>query len=121
MFVSYLRDELRRAEAEGEGEAGSPLTGSPTWGSIPGPRDHDLNRRQKLNHLSHSGAPTAPPPFSLKAMVYGLLPDHQEERHGLLINHALHCLCDLVQVTYPAVRLNFPEYKMGVSQGLSVK
>ena len=27
-------------------------------GSIPGPWDHDLSRRQKLNPLSHPGAPT---------------------------------------------------------------
>jgi len=30
---------------------------SPMWDSIPGPRDHDLSRRQTLNHLSHPGAP----------------------------------------------------------------
>ena len=29
--------------------------GSPTWGLIPGPRDHDLSWRQKLNRLSHPG------------------------------------------------------------------
>ena len=27
------------------------------WGLIPGPWDHDLNRRQQLNPLSHAGAP----------------------------------------------------------------
>ena len=26
---------------------------SPIWDSIPGPQDHDLSRRQMLNHLSH--------------------------------------------------------------------
>jgi len=25
------------------------------WGSVPGPGDHDLSRRQMLNHLSHPG------------------------------------------------------------------
>ena len=28
------------------------------WGSIPGPRDHDLSQRQTLNQLSHPGAPS---------------------------------------------------------------
>ena len=27
------------------------------WGSIPGPWDHDLSRRQMLNRLSHPGIP----------------------------------------------------------------
>jgi len=27
------------------------------WGSIPGPRDHDLSRKQTLNGLNHPGAP----------------------------------------------------------------
>ena len=34
---------------------------SSTRGSIPRPWDHDLNRRQPLNHLNHPG--TFPPPF----------------------------------------------------------
>ena len=29
---------------------------SPTWGSIPGPWDHDVSRRQTLHQLSHPGA-----------------------------------------------------------------
>ena len=32
--------------AEGEEEAGHPLSKEPTWGSIPGHCDHDLSRRQ---------------------------------------------------------------------------
>ncbi len=27
------------------------------WGSIPGPQDHDVNARQTLNRLSHTGGP----------------------------------------------------------------
>ena len=43
-----------------EAEDGHQLRGvSPTQGSIPGPWDHDLSRRQTLNRLSHPGAPTA--------------------------------------------------------------
>ena len=42
--------------AEGEGEADSPLSRELMRGLIPGPWDHDLSRRQMLNHLSHSGA-----------------------------------------------------------------
>ena len=40
-----------------EGEADSQLSRSPMWGSIPGPWDYDLSRRQTLNPLSHSGTP----------------------------------------------------------------
>ena len=32
---------------------------SSTWGSVPGPRNHDLSWRQTLHRLSHPGAPTA--------------------------------------------------------------
>ena len=31
--------------------------GTPTWGSIPGPWDHDLSPRQTVNQLSHPGTP----------------------------------------------------------------
>ena len=56
LFI-YLID---RAQAEGEGEADSPLSREPMWGSIPGPWDHDLSQtlRQTLNQLSN---PCAPP------------------------------------------------------------
>jgi len=27
------------------------------WGSIPGPQDHDLSKRQTLDRLSHPGTP----------------------------------------------------------------
>ena len=45
--------------AEGDREADSLLSREPDakWGSISGPQDHDLNRRQPLNWLSHPGAP----------------------------------------------------------------
>ena len=35
--------------AQEEGEADSPLSREPNAGSIPGPWDHDLSRRQMLN------------------------------------------------------------------------
>ena len=47
--------------------------GHPRWGSTPGPRDHDLSRRQMLNPLSHPGAPTLPF-FKLKS--------HTNSRHS---------------------------------------
>ena len=43
--------------AEGEGEADSPLSRELMRGLIPVSRDHNLSRRQMLNHLSHPGAP----------------------------------------------------------------
>jgi len=42
------RDSEKEHKLGGEGEAGSCRAGSPTWGSTPGPRDHDP---------SHPGAP----------------------------------------------------------------
>ena len=48
-----MRDHEQGRE---EGEADFLLSRDPNiWGSIPGPRDHDLSRRQTLNHLSHPG------------------------------------------------------------------
>jgi len=47
---------MRDREREAEGEAGSQGAGSPMRDSIPGHWDHDLSRRQMLNHLSHPGA-----------------------------------------------------------------
>ena len=43
--------------AEGEGEAGSPLSREPDMGLNPRTLDHDLSRRQKFNGLRHPGAP----------------------------------------------------------------
>lgn len=45
-----------QAEGVGEGEAGSPLSREQDLGSIKGPWDHDLSRRQMPNPLSHPGA-----------------------------------------------------------------
>ena len=42
-------------QAEGEGEADSPLSREPKAGS--GSRDHDLSQKQMLNRLNHPGAP----------------------------------------------------------------
>ena len=44
----FMRDTQREAETQVEGEAGS-LRGADV-DSIPGPRDHNLNQRQMLNH-----------------------------------------------------------------------
>ena len=51
------REHKQREGAEGEGEAGSPLSKEPedmgldprTPQDSPGPRDHDLSQRQTLN------------------------------------------------------------------------
>ena len=44
-----MRDTLREAETQAEGEAGSLLGGTPDAGLIPGPLDHDLSLKA-LNH-----------------------------------------------------------------------
>ena len=44
-------------QAEGEGEADSPLRKDWMQGSIPRPWEHDLTQRQTLNRLSYPGAP----------------------------------------------------------------
>jgi len=41
--------EGTQAGGAGEAEAGFPLSREPMRGSIPGPWDHDLSRRQTLN------------------------------------------------------------------------
>ena len=49
--------EIEHKQGEWEREEQAPRwAGSPMWGSIPGPGDHDLSRRQTLNRLSHPGA-----------------------------------------------------------------
>jgi len=50
LFI-YLREREYKpgGEAEGEGEADSPLSREPNEGLIPGPWDHDLSRRQVAN------------------------------------------------------------------------
>ena len=48
IFV-FRKDTDREAETQAEGETGS-LQGSPMWDLIPGVQDHDLSRRQTLNH-----------------------------------------------------------------------
>ena len=47
LFIHERHTE--EAETQAEGEAGS-SAGSLMWDSIPGPWDHDLSRRQMLNH-----------------------------------------------------------------------
>ncbi|XP_077935292.1 uncharacterized protein C15orf61 homolog isoform X2 [Halichoerus grypus] len=41
--------ETQREREHKQGEQASRRAGSPMWGSVPGLRDHDPNRRQKLN------------------------------------------------------------------------
>lgn len=55
--IFFERQTDRQHEQRGEGEAG--LAGSPMQDSTPGPRDHDLSRRQMLNQVSHAGTPDA--------------------------------------------------------------
>ena len=50
LFFIYLREWEQEQGGEGK-------TGSPTWGSIPEPWDHDLSQWQTLNCLSHPDAP----------------------------------------------------------------
>ena len=59
MRESTCAQEQRRG-AKGEGEADSSLSKEPNPGldpRTPGPRDHDLSRRQMLSQLSHTGTP----------------------------------------------------------------
>ena len=50
LFI-YLTEsiQVRREAGRGEEEAGSPLSTKLDMDSIPGPLDHDLSQRQKLN------------------------------------------------------------------------
>ena len=50
------REEGKRSQKE-EGKQAPCWAESPMWDSIPGPWDHDLSRRQRLNPLSLPGAP----------------------------------------------------------------
>ena len=56
-----MRKRERACTSRGEEQrvdAHSPLSKEPNVQDlIPGPRDHDLNRKQTLNLLSHPGAP----------------------------------------------------------------
>ena len=52
------REHERRGGAGGEGEAGGLLSREPDRGLDPGPRQHELSRRQTLNRLGHPGTPT---------------------------------------------------------------
>ena len=48
-LFTYLTDSKHAGEAEGEGEAGSPLTREPNTRLDPGSGDHDLSGRQVLH------------------------------------------------------------------------
>ena len=54
MRVHKSRGSDRQRKREKQIPSGA---GSPMWGSIPGPRNRDLNQRQTLNQLSHPGTP----------------------------------------------------------------
>ena len=50
--------QVEKEQREEEREKQSPCwAGSPMWGLIPGPWDHDLSQRQLLNQLSHPDTP----------------------------------------------------------------
>ena len=51
------RREKDRERGRGRGTSRLPTELGPTWGSIPGPQNHDLSQSQTLNQLSHTGAP----------------------------------------------------------------
>ena len=70
MFLFFLRFYLFIWEREWESTSRGTTRGRwkssllteqgawrPTWGSIPGPWDHDLSQSQMLNWLGHPGAP----------------------------------------------------------------
>ena len=57
-----MRDTQRESEGQrhrqrGKEKQASHRAESLTWGSIPGPWDHDLSQRQMLNWLSYPGVP----------------------------------------------------------------
>jgi len=59
-FIIHLRERetARESRSGEEREQQAPRKGgNPTWGSIPGPQDHDLSGRQTPNPLSHPGVP----------------------------------------------------------------
>ncbi|XP_064447640.1 gamma-aminobutyric acid receptor-associated protein-like 1 isoform X5 [Mirounga angustirostris] len=55
-FYLFIHERQRERQRQREKQA-SRGAGSPMRDSIPGPRDHDLSRRQTLNRLSHPGVP----------------------------------------------------------------
>ena len=60
LFNWHRDTEREHEQREGQREREKQMphwAGSPTPDSIPGPRDHDLNRRQMLHQLSHPCAP----------------------------------------------------------------
>ena len=60
-FIIHLKERQRAqagGEAEGEGEADSPLSWESYAGLHPSSGDYDPSRRQMLNHLSHPSALT---------------------------------------------------------------
>jgi len=48
-MTERVQENTSRGAAEGEGEAGSPLSREPDVPRIPGSWDHDLIQRQTLN------------------------------------------------------------------------
>ena len=49
----FMRDNRARGRDTGRGRSRLPA-GSPMWGSMPGPRDHDLSQRHTLNCQANS-------------------------------------------------------------------
>ena len=50
LWVLFLKDFIYLFMRDTEREAETQAEGSPMQDSIPGPQDHDLSKRQMLNH-----------------------------------------------------------------------
>ena len=62
-FYLFWERERKRARVRGKGQGRKrsrlpAKQGGLTWGSIPGPQDHDLTHRQTLKWLRHPGTPS---------------------------------------------------------------
>ena len=57
LFEIESKQERAGAGEQREEKQAPHWAGSRMWGSIPGPQDHDLSRRQMLNQLHHPGIP----------------------------------------------------------------
>ena len=58
-FLIYLTETTSRQRGKQKRKQAPCRAESPMWGSILGPWDHDLSRMQRLNPLSHPGAPSS--------------------------------------------------------------
>ena len=56
-FYLFKREHKQGEQQREREKQATPLSGSPMWGSVPGPWDYDLSRGQMLNPLSHQAPP----------------------------------------------------------------